>query len=101
MWIFCFFDLPTSTKSQRKRASKFRHDLIEDGFTMMQFSVYTRHCGSFEAATVHINRIKRIIPKEGIVSILKFTDKQFSDIENFIGALPVKAKKTPEQLEFF
>ncbi len=40
MWLFCLFDLPTNTKKQRKRASEFRKKLIEDGFDMMQFSVY-------------------------------------------------------------
>ncbi|MFC2331310.1 MAG: CRISPR-associated endonuclease Cas2, partial [Treponema sp.] len=39
MWIFCMFDLPTNTKPQRKRASEFRKNLLEDGFEMMQFSV--------------------------------------------------------------
>ncbi|WP_038097390.1 CRISPR-associated endonuclease Cas2, partial [Treponema pedis] len=42
MWIICLFDLPTNTKEQRHRASKFRQQLIEDGFSMMQFSVYYR-----------------------------------------------------------
>ena len=45
MWLFCLFDLPTNTKAQRKRASDFRKFLLEDGFDMMQYSVYKRHCG--------------------------------------------------------
>lgn len=101
MWLFCLFDLPTNTKIQRKRASQFRNNLIEDGFDMMQFSVYKRFCGSSEACGVHIKRIKTWLPKEGTVSILKFTDKQFSDIETFICNVPKKKEKTPCQLEFF
>ncbi len=44
MWLFVFFDLPVTTKIERKTAARFRKDLMKDGFTMMQFSVYIRHC---------------------------------------------------------
>lgn len=101
MWLFCLFDLPTNTKAQRKRASDFRKFLLEDGFDMMQYSVYKRHCGSAEACEVHIKRIKENLPPEGTVSILKFTDKQFGDIETFIGLKAKKVEKAPSQLEFF
>lgn len=101
MWLFCLFDLPTNTKAQRKRASTFRKQLVEDGFSMMQYSVYNRFCGSSEACEVHVKRIKKWLPKEGSVSILKFTDKQFSDIETFIGSIPEKKEKAPRQLELF
>lgn len=101
MWIFCLFDLPTNTKSQRKRASDFRQSLIEDGFSMMQYSVYYRHCGSLEACEKHVKVIKRIIPAEGKISILKFTDKQFESIETFLGKKIEKMPSVPKQLELF
>ena len=101
MWLFCLFELPTNTKAQRKRAAAFRKNLVEDGFDMMQFSVYKRFCGSTESCEVHIKRIRQWLPKEGTVSILKFTDKQFGDIETFEGILPKKKEKTPQQLVFF
>ncbi|MBP3607660.1 MAG: CRISPR-associated endonuclease Cas2 [Treponema sp.] len=101
MWLFCLFDLPTNTKSQRKRASDFRKSLIEDGFEMMQFSVYYRHCASMEDCEKHIVRIRKIIPYEGKVSILKFTDKQFGDIETYLGKTIEKKRKEVLQFEFF
>lgn len=101
MWLFCLFDLPTNTKAQRDRASTFRKQLITDGFTMMQYSVYTRFCGSMENSEVHVKRIKEWLPREGTVSILRFTDKQFGEIETFLGQTPQKKKQTPQQLEFF
>ena len=101
MWIFCMFDLPTGTKSQQKRASQFRKALIDDGFEMMQFSVYNRFCPSLEAAQCHIKRIKAIVPREGKVSILKFTDKQFGEIETFFGKTPQPVKNVPKQLTLF
>ena len=101
MWLFCLFDLPTNTKAQRKRAAAFRKKLLEDGYDMMQYSVYKRFCGSIEACEVHIKRIKDWLPIEGKVSILKFTDKQFGDIETFEGLSQKTLEKKPVQLEFF
>ena len=50
MWLYVMFDLPVETKAQRREATRFRKDLLKDGFTMHQFSVYIRHCASNEAA---------------------------------------------------
>ena len=65
MWIFVFFDLPTETKKNRKDAAKFRKELERDGFTMMQFSVYVRHCPSKENMDVHIKRVQISMPPAG------------------------------------
>ena len=46
MWLLVFFDLPTDTKKDRKAYATFRKQLISDGFTMFQFSIYVRHCPS-------------------------------------------------------
>jgi len=83
MWLFVFFDLPTETKKDRRNASLFRKDLLKDGFSMMQFSVYIRHCASGESADVHEKRIEIRLPPLGKVSILRITDKQFGNILNF------------------
>ena len=58
MWLFVFFDLPTNTKKERKNAAAFRKNLLKDGYGMMQFSVYMRHCASSESADAHERRIK-------------------------------------------
>ncbi|MBP3450062.1 MAG: CRISPR-associated endonuclease Cas2 [Spirochaetaceae bacterium] len=101
MWLFCLFDLPTNTKSQRKRASDFRKLLIEDGYEMMQFSVYYRHCGSLESCERHIKYLQKNIPFEGKISILKFTDKQFGEIITFLGKKIEKTPSKPMQFELF
>ncbi len=101
MWLFCLFDLPTNTKSQRKRASDFRKLLIEDGYEMMQFSVYYRHCGSLESCEKHIKYLQKNIPFEGKISILKFTDKQFGEIITFLGKKIEKTPSKPMQFELF
>jgi CRISPR-associated protein Cas2 len=101
MWIFVFFDLPVVTKLQRKKAAKFRISLEKDGFVMMQFSVYIRHCPSRENMEVHIKRVKSLIPEEGKVSILHVTGKQYGNIINFNGKVLKKVEDTHQQLELF
>ena len=101
MWIFVFFDLPTETKRERKIYADFRKQLLRDGFTMFQFSIYLRHCPSRENADVHIKRVKKWLPKEGYVGILTVTDKQFSQMELFRGCQHIKKELEPQQLELF
>ncbi len=101
MWVLVFFDLPTETKTERKIYARFRKDLMGDGFTMFQFSIYMRHCPSRENAEVHIKRVKKLLPEKGHVGIMCITDKQFGMMEIFYGR-KVAEKETPlQQLELF
>ena len=101
MWILVLFDLPTETKKERKIAARFRKNLIEYGFTMFQFSIYLRHCPSYENAQFHIKRVKRILPETGKVGILYITDKQFASMELFVGAKNTELPVIGQQLELF
>ena len=101
MWVLVFFDLPTDTATDRKVATRFRKDLLDDGFTMFQFSIYMRFCASRENADVHIKRTKRALPKQGKVCIMQITDKQFGMIELFHGQKVVEPEKPSQQLELF
>ena len=101
MWIMVFFDLPTETKKDRKIHANFRKNLIRDGFTMFQFSIYIRNCPSFENATVHIRRLKHLLPEKGQVGILSITDKQFGSMELFQGSKQKTVSTPYQQLELF
>lgn len=101
MWLFVFFDLPTTTKKERKDAAAFRKMLEKDGFVMMQFSVYVRHCPSKENMDVHVKRVEMSIPVSGQVSILAVTDKQYGNILNYIGQKTSSMARGPVQLELF
>lgn len=101
MWVLVFFDLPTDTKKDRKTASDFRKKLINDGFTMFQFSIYLRHCPSIENAEVHIRRVKNSLPERGYVGILCITDKQFGNMDIFQGKKEEKKQVGWQQLELF
>lgn len=101
VWVFVFFDLPTETKKDRKNYFWFRKNLQKDGFTMLQFSIYTRHCNSRENAEVHIKRVKSFLPPKGDIIIFTLTDKQFGMMEFFKGEAVSPRPKTPQQLELF
>ena len=101
MWIVVLFDLPTETKAQRKAYTNFRKALLEDGFVMMQYSVYMRHSSSDENAKVHAKRVKQRLPDDGEVRIMKITDKQFEKIEVYYGKKRTKTEQAPLQLQFF
>ena len=101
MWLFVFFDLPTETKKDRRNASQFRKNLLQDGFSMMQFSVDIRHCASSESADVHEKRINKLVPPFGKVSVLRITDKQFGMIINYLGKAKQENVDAPTQLELF
>lgn len=101
MWVLVFFDLPTETKRDRTEATKFRKKLIDDGFSMFQFSIYLRHCPSKENAEVHIKRTKRNLPKHGKIGILSVTDKQFGQMEIFFGKKETSLPPPTQQLQLF
>lgn len=101
MWILVLFDLPTETKKDRKIYSDFRKKLIQDGFTMFQFSIYLRHCASRENAEVHIKRVKSFLPPAGQIGILCITDKQFGQMELFVGKKEKEVRTPYQQLELF
>ena len=101
MWVLVMYDLPTETKKERKAAAKFRKEIMGDGFTMFQFSIYVRHCASMENAEVHRKRVKAFLPEFGKVGIMCITDKQFGNIELFFGTKPQQPNAPGQQLELF
>lgn len=101
MWVIAMFDLPVDTAAARRQYARFRKELLKDGFAMMQFSVYARHCASRENAEVHLTRVGGAVPPEGEVRVLAITDKQYSRIRVFWGKERKPVEEPPKQLEFF
>jgi len=101
MWLLAMFDLPTDTKKARKAYTRFRKALIKDGFTMMQYSVYIRHCASEENAQVHDGRVVSFLPPDGEVRLLQVTDKQYERMRVFWGKRRKPTEQPPRQLELF
>jgi CRISPR-associated protein Cas2 len=85
VWLFVFFDLPVGTKVQRRNATRFRNFLKDDGFMMLQFSVYARVCRGEDGATKHVARVTRSLPLEGSVRTLQVTDRQYGRMKLLLG----------------
>jgi CRISPR-associated protein Cas2 len=100
VWIIVLFDLPSDTAQARRHYTQFRKSLLNDSFTMMQYSVYIRHCASVENAEVHIAKVKGTLPPNGEVRIIKITDRQFGRIQVYYGKKRRPTEQAPTQLEF-
>lgn len=98
MWMVVMFDLPVGTPDERRKATQFRNFLMDEGFEMSQFSVYLRFCGDRSKTDPYVKKIRRAAPPGGKISILFFTDKQFSDIINIQNRNTQPSAKKPDQL---
>ena len=85
MYLFVFFDLPVKSKSQRRAAARFRQFLINDGYDMIQYSVYSRLCREQDAVDKHLKRLQGQLPQEGSIRALQVTDKQYGRMKILVG----------------
>jgi len=98
MWLFCFFDLPVGTKTQRRAATRFRNLLKDDGFIMLQYSVYARLCRGEDGNQKHVDRIRSFLPTEGAVRCLTITDRQYGRMKLLLGTASKTESKAGDQL---
>lgn len=73
------FDLPTGNKAERKSYTAFRKFLIDDGYQMEQFSIYSRVLLSRESLNTHLERLNANLPAVGSVFVLELTEKQYEN----------------------
>ena len=85
MRLMVFFDLPVATKEERKIYARFRKFLLEDGYDMLQFSVYCRIVNGEDAVDKHLNRLKKALPPKGSVRFLQITDRQYAAMKVLVG----------------
>jgi CRISPR-associated protein Cas2 len=100
-WVMVLFDLPVGTPEERKAATNFRKDLVQDGYIMVQFSVYARPCGTADRVDTHVRRLKSKIPARGEVRGLIISDAQWGRMIVVRSQKPVDSEKMPEQMMFF
>lgn len=98
MRIIVFFDLPVTTESSRKEANKFRKFLVKSGFLMMQESVYCKLVVNDTSALTIIESLKKNKPMDGLVQVLKVTEKQYSRMEYLVGTKKTDVLDTDEKV---
>ena len=86
MRLIVMFDLPTITASDRRAYTQFKRHLDDDGFVMMQFSVYSRFCKNDQSSKKHIARVKSFAPSKGNIRIVVLTEKQYEEMVMVIGS---------------
>lgn len=92
MRMLVFFDLPVVTRAERRAYTQFRRFLLNDGFDMIQFSVYGRILNGRDAEEKHMQRVIANLPPEGSVRVLTVTEKQFASMKLLVG-LPLFQEK--------
>ncbi len=85
MWIICMFDIPVRTRTEMRKATRFRNLLIDEGFMMKQFSVYIKPVKSLSVGQTLTKKLSKFIPDNSSVSFIYITDKQYLMTENYLG----------------
>lgn len=98
MWLVVFFDLPVGSKKQRKIATRFRKFLIDEGYFMLQWSVYARICRGQDGISKHLSHLGGNLPHEGNIRALQVTDRQYSRMKMLVGSVSKSEKEAGKQL---
>ncbi|MDM0493530.1 CRISPR-associated endonuclease Cas2 [Clostridium perfringens] len=102
MRILVFFDLPVVEKEDRKEYQNFRRFLLNDGYLMIQFSVYSRICNGIDGVNKHVARLKENLTPKGSVRYLQITEKQYTEMKFLVGSPKKQEKKiNSRQLNVF
>ena len=101
MWLVVCFELPVGDKDERRRAAGFRNKLLDEGFSMKQWSVYVRFFINRAQAEAAEHRIGQSAPPMGKVTVMFITDKQYGMVRNYEGHAPKAVESKPDQLALF
>lgn len=91
------FDLPVETSKQRKAYRQFRKRLVNEGFLMIQYSVYVRVCVTKKSAQFIEKRISSFLPDKGIIQSMIMTEKQYNDMHFLLGSPKKDVKNSSER----
>lgn len=92
MRMMVFFDLPVVSKADRRAYTVFRRFLLNDGYDMIQFSVYGRILNGNDAEEKHMKRLVANLPPEGSIRVMTVTEKQYAGMKLLVG-LPLFQEK--------
>lgn len=92
MRLLVFFDLPTVSKADKKAYVVFRRFLIQNGYDMIQWSVYGRVVNGHDAMQTHLKRLSANLPPDGSVRCLQVSEKQFAQMKLLVGQPKIQEK---------
>lgn len=97
MRLLLFFDLPMNTKEERRIYGKFRKYLINNGFTMLQYSVYSKIFPNRTALIQYTVGLKRNLPNKGSIRIMSVTEKQYEKMQILVGGKTIQEQIITEE----
>lgn len=98
MRVMVMFDLPVLTETNRRDYRNFRKFLIKSGFLMIQESVYCKLAPNGVIADNIVENIKKNKPGNGLVQVLRITEKQYAKMECVSGKSTSKVLDSDERL---
>lgn len=98
MRTIVFFDLPNIYAKDRRNYQLFRKFLLNEGFIMLQESVYSKLILNSEQGKLLLERIRKKSPKKGIIQVLTITERQYAQIEYIIGESNTKIINSEDKL---
>lgn len=85
MRTMVFFDLPNVYAKDKRNYLQFRKYLLNEGFIMMQESVYSKIVLNSQQSSLLMERLRKKAPKKGLIQVLTITERQYSQIEYITG----------------
>lgn len=85
MRMMVFFDLPVVSKADRRAYTLFRRFLLNDGYDMIQYSIYGRILNGTDAEEKHMKRLIGNLPATGSIRVLTVTEKQYASMKILVG----------------
>jgi CRISPR-associated protein Cas2 len=93
MRLLVFFDLPTMTKADKRAYTLFRRFLLQEGYDMLQWSIYGRLVNGADDAEKHLKRLASNLPQQGSIRYLQISEKQFAGMKILVGERSYQEKK--------
>lgn len=100
MRMLLMFDLPIDTAEERKAYRKFRKFILSEGFIMHQYSVYSKILLNNSVNKAMIDRLQKNNPKNGKITLLTVTEKQFSRMIYLSGVKDTSPGNTDQRIIF-
>ena len=85
MRIIVMFDVNSVTKVDLKNYSRWHKFLVNSGFVMMTESVYSKLALNAAVAKSIKLEIKKNLPPHGNIQVLELTERQYNNIEYYLG----------------
>ncbi len=80
MRLIIVYDFPMQTREDYKIYQMFHKRLIQLGFSMMQYSMYSKVLLNDSSYEQLITKIQGSLPNQGNIILFRMTEKQYQDI---------------------